>query len=185
MSHDVDLRELTIDRGGSDPLRGQTGRRLWTRYAAPAVLIVGFLLLLAWAARDIVFPPKPVQVVPVFATTVEHRPEGATLFKAAGWIEPRPTPIRVAALAPGIVEKLLVVEDQAVQSGEPIAQLIKDDAQLIHEASLADLDLRMAEHEQVEATVAAAETPVSYTHLRAHETRHDIGPCGMAEGLRE
>ena len=38
-------------------------------------------------------------------------------LKAAGWIEPRPTPVGVAALALGVIQELLVVEGQGTVSG--------------------------------------------------------------------
>ena len=121
---EVDLRQLAIDRGDSAKPKVRVGHHVLTRYVLPASLIVGFMALMAWAARDIVFPPHPVTVIPVFATQAEVQREGTPLFRAAGWIEPRPTPIRVAALSSGVVEQLLVVEDQPVTSGEPIAELV-------------------------------------------------------------
>jgi len=168
MRNDVDLRELAIDRGGTGRPSIHARRHVLTRYVLPAVLLVGFLSLVAWASRDIVIPPKPVTVVPVFATTSEVRQEGTPLFQAAGWIEPRPTPVRVAALAPGVVEQLLVVEDQPVTVGEPIAELVKDDAKLSYERALADLELRLAEHDEAAATLAAANTRFEQpVHLEA------------------
>lgn len=168
MSNDVDLRELAIDRGGTGKARIKVRRHLLTRYVLPLALMLGFLSLVAWAARDIVFPPKAVTVVPVFSTHGEVRPEGTPLFQAAGWIEPRPTPVRVAALAPGVVEELLVVEDQLVKAGEPIAELVKDDAKLAHEAALADLRLREAELGEAKAAFTAAETRFKQpVHLEA------------------
>ncbi|MBM83218.1 MAG: hemolysin D, partial [Planctomycetaceae bacterium] len=76
----------------------------------------------------------------------------------AGWIEPRPTPVRVAALAPGVVEKLLVVEDQPVKAGDAVAQLVKDDAKLAFDRATADLKLREAELDEAKAQYKAAET---------------------------
>ena len=168
MSTDVDLRELAIDRGGTGQPSIKTRRHVLTRYVLPLILIVGFLSLVAWASRDLMFPPKPVTVVPVFSTTAEVRQEGTPLFKAAGWIEPRPTPIRVAALAPGVVEKLLVVENQPIKAGEPIAELVKDDAKLVHDRALADLELRQAELDEANAAYKAAETRFKQpVHLEA------------------
>ena len=158
MRKDVDLRELAIDRGDTDQPSIKTRRHVLTRYVLPLTLILGFLSLVAWASRDLVSPPTPVLVVPVFSTTAEVRQEGTPLFKAAGWIEPRPTPVRVAALAPGVVEKLLVVEDQLLHAGDPIAELVKDDAKLVHDRALADLELRQAELDEANATFTAAET---------------------------
>ena len=168
MSTDVDLRELAIDRSGTGHPRIRTRRHVLTRYVLPLVLICGFLSLVAWGSRDFIFPPKAVTVVPVFSTTAEVRQEGTPLFKAAGWIEPRPTPVRVAALAPGVVKELLVVEDQSVNSGEPIAELVKDDAKLAYDRALANLELRQAELDEAKAALAAAETRFKQpVHLKA------------------
>ncbi len=163
----VDLSQLAIDR--TSDARPRKARRSWlTRYILPAVLLFGFAGLVGWAARDYVFPPKSVTVIPVFSTTAEVRQEGTALFQAAGWIEPRPTPIRVAALAPGVVEKLLVVEDQEVSKGDPIAELVKDDARLAHDRALADLALRDAELEEARADLTAATTRLKQpVHLEA------------------
>ena len=158
MSNNVDLRELAIDRSDTGQPSIKTRRHVLTRYVLPSILILGFLSLVAWASQDLMFPRKSVTVVPVFWTNAEVQQEGTPLFKAAGWIEPRPTPIRVAALAPGVVEKLMVVEDQLVESGEPIAQLVKDDARLVHDRSLADLKLRQAELVESHAALTAAAT---------------------------
>jgi HlyD family secretion protein len=174
MSTDVDLRELAIDRGSTGQPRIRARQNLLTRYVLPLVLICGFLSLVAWASRDLLFPPKQVTVVPVFSTTAEVRQEGTPLFKAAGWIEPRPTPVRVAALAPGVVEELLVVEDQPVKAGEPIAKLVKDDAKLVHDRTLADLELHQAKLDEAQATRTAAET-------RFKQPVHLEAPLGEAE----
>ncbi len=153
---EVDLSQLAIDRGN----RPGTGarRHLLTRYVLPAILVGGFVALIAWMARDLVFPPRSVTVVPVFATHAASQREGTRLFEAAGWIESRPTPVKVAALAPGVVEELLVVEDQPVKVGEPIAELVRDDADLAHRQAQADLDLQEAELKGAEAVQTAANT---------------------------
>lgn len=167
----VDLRELAIDRdsGLSTPdSRLSQRRHIVTRYVLPLILMLGFLSLVAWASRDFVFPPQAVTVVPVFSTTAEVRQEGTPLFKAAGWIEPRPTPVRVAALAPGVVRTLLVVEDQPVKSGDPVAELVKDDARLTLDRARAEQKLRAAELKEATARFTAAETRFKQpVHLEA------------------
>ena len=170
MNTDVDLSQLAVDRGdrtgtGSP---GAPRRHVWSRYVLPVALILGMLALIGWAARDLLSPLRRVTVIPVFATQAEIGQEGAPLFKAAGWIEPRPTPVRVAALAPGVVDQLLVVEDQPVKAGEPIAELLKDDARLACERAEADLKLREAEQQAARATLAAAQTRFEQpVHLEA------------------
>src|SRR3990170_5204187 len=145
MTADVDIRQLAIVRDEAAAPKVRRRRHMVSRYVVPGTLLVGFLSLVAWASRDTLLPPQPVWVVPVFAThsTVQH--EGTPLFQAAGWIEPRPTPVRVAALAPGVVERLLVVQDQLVKAGEPVAELVKADAQLAYDRAAASLRLREAE----------------------------------------
>ena len=168
MKTGVDLRELAIDRGDTAQPKARSRRHVLTRYVLPLALVSGFLSLIAWASRGVIFPPIPVTVVPVFATTAEVRQEGTPLFQAAGWVEPRPTPVRVAALAPGVVVQLLVVEDQLVKAGEAVAELVKDDAKLTHQRALADLQLREAELAESKAALTAAETRYKQpVHLEA------------------
>ena len=154
---ETDLRNLAIDRGGTGTSRVTPRRRWLTRYAFPLVMLSGFLSLVAWAARDVIVPATRVTVASVVTRTGTPSQKGTPLFKAAGWIEPRPTPVRVAALAPGVVEKLLVVEDQPVKTGDAIAELIRDDAELEHQKTLAQLQLREAELNEAEAVFAAAD----------------------------
>jgi RND family efflux transporter MFP subunit len=144
MSTQVDLRQLAAAREQTAPERRRT-HRLLSRYLLPGVILVGFLALLGWAARASLLPAKPVTVVPVIATRTEIQQGGAPLFLAAGWIEPRPTPVLATALAEGVVEQLLVVEGQAVEAGEPVAKLVDADARLAVAAAEADLRQREAE----------------------------------------
>jgi len=168
MTSTVDLQGLAIDRGDAGQPKVHMRRHLWTRYVLPSVLILGFVSLLTWASWDVLFPAKGVTVMPVISTTAEVQREGTPLFQAAGWIEPRPTPLRVAALAPGVLEKLLVVEDQPVEAGQPIAELVDDDAKLTFQRALADLSLRESELEDAHAQLKAAELRLSHpVHLEA------------------
>lgn len=164
----VDLKELAVDRGRSPRPDIAPPRRVVSRYVLPAVLVVGFVGLFAWAARDAFLPRTKVTVTSVHSTREEIQASGTPLFKAAGWVEPRPTPIRVAALAEGVIKDLLVVEDQAVTKGEPIAILVDDDARLSLDAAKAMLALRTAELKQSQATLDAALTNLKEpTHLQS------------------
>lgn len=166
MSNEVDLRELAVDRGESTPVYGR--RHIITRYALPAMLIIGFVSMIGWSSRAWVFPPQEVTVIPVFASASDVSAEGTPLFQAAGWIEPRPTPIRVAALAQGVVDTLMVVEDQQVSKGDAVAQLVRDDAKLLLDAANADRELRLAEVQEAKASLAAAKTRYEQpVHLQA------------------
>ncbi len=174
---EIDLKQLAIDRHEttSDVGAGRSRRRLVTRYILPGSMVAGFLLLAGWLGWDVVFPPRDVTVVQLLTTRAVAAEAGTPMFQASGWVEPRPTSIRVAALAPGVVEKLMVVEDQLVEAGQPIASMIRDDATLELEAAEAVLSLRRAEQMDVEAVLAAAE-------LRLSRPVHLEAPLRAAEG---
>src|SRR5688572_19592339 len=126
----VDLKQLAVDR--SEPsARPIVRKRPWlTRWGIPAVIVAGFLFVTLWSARERLLPARPVTVVPVVLTRAEVQSEGSPLFQAAGWVEPRPTPVMASALVEGVVEKMLVIEGQDVKAGEPLAQLFDADARL-------------------------------------------------------
>src|SRR5262245_22739618 len=113
MNPNIDLRQLAVRRDGPAPAPRRR-RHLVTRYLLPAVVLLGFASVLAWAARDSLLPSRPVTVVPVLAVRGSAEVGGAPLFQAAGWVEPRPTPVLVTSLAEGVIDKLLVVEGQQV-----------------------------------------------------------------------
>jgi multidrug efflux pump subunit AcrA (membrane-fusion protein) len=154
----VDLRELAIRGNGAGQVELAPPRRVVSRYVVPGLLVLGFLSVVAWAARDVYLPRHPVTVVPVYVSMTAIQTAGTPLFNAAGWVEPRPTPIRVAALAPGVVDELLVVEDQEVKQGEPIARLVAEDARLQLEQARAAGALREAEVAEAMAAIDAART---------------------------
>ncbi len=158
MTTNVDLRELAIDRGAASASAVRIRRRWLSRYVLPATLILAFLAVMGWAMRDALLPATPVTVLPVHLSRSEMQQAGTPLFKAAGWVEPRPTPIRVPALAAGVIEQLIVVEDQLLAKGDPVAMLIDKDAQLALQTAEASLDLREAEVERARAELEAAKT---------------------------
>ena len=187
MTAEVDIKQLAIVRGDGPTTTpaASARRRVLSRYLIPGVLIIGFATLVAWASRDALLPPQPVWVVPVLASQSTSQSEGTPLFQAAGWIEPRPTPIRVAALAPGVVERLLVVQDQAVKAGEPVAELVRADAQLAHDGESASLRLRQAEMREMQAALKAAETRLEQpVHLQAALGEAEASLAEIATSLK-
>ncbi len=162
MSAPVNLKDLAVRR---DVVGGRSlapRRHIVSRYLIPGALILGFVSLTIWSARDLWLPRKLVTVVPVHISLSEMQTAGTPLFKAAGWIEPRPTPIRVAALATGVVDQLLVVEDQSVEQGEPIARLVARDAELSLQQAIASEGMRKAETEEAQAVLKAARTHLEF-----------------------
>jgi len=166
----VDLSQLAVrrDASGDGQLNRGPRRRshLLTRYVLPFGLLLGFLSLVAWSARESLLSSRSVTVMPVLSARTAVQQAGTPLFQAAGWVEPRPTPIVVTALAEGVVERLLVVEDQEVAADEPVAYLIDADAKLALEGSEAELALREADLARAQANLTSARMRVEYpVHL--------------------
>lgn len=175
MTTQIDLRELAIDR--REPPRVKRRRKhLASRYLLPGVVMLGFLGMLGWAARDQFLPAQAVTVVPVVVTRAEIQQTGTPLFQAAGWIEPRPTPVLVPALAEGVIQELLVVEGQEVQAGEAVARLIDVDARLALQQAESNLALR-------EADLASAEAELQAARMRLEHPVHLEAPLAEAESL--
>jgi HlyD family secretion protein len=171
MTSKVDLRELAVRR---DSAAGVPAKRSWhvgTRVILPGVVLLGFVAVIGWAARDRFLPAQAVIVAPVITAQMDVQSEGSPLFQAAGWIEPRPTPVLVTALTEGVVEKLLVVEGQQIKVGHIVAQLIQDDAKLAFQSSEADRELRRAEVAQAEAMLAVARAALPSQLLAARSKR--------------
>ena len=147
----LDLSQLALDRSPSESTTKQPRPRRWLlRYVLPIGILLGFIALLGVTVGRQLLPQQPVTIVPVIVKRGEVQPAGTTLFQAAGWIEPRPTSVNVAALAPGVIEALLVVEGQQVAKGEPIARLIAIDAELAVEQATAKLAIREGELQRAE-----------------------------------
>ena len=156
---EIDLRDLALRRDDHPPTRR---RSIVGRYLLPLALLLGFAGVVGWAARDRLLPARRVTVVPVVATRSFQQRGGGPLFTAAGWVEPRPTPLHVTALAEGVIAELLVVEDQAVAAGEPVARLIEDDARLALDSAHAERKLREAELASAAAALAAAKAHLEF-----------------------
>ncbi|MDG2383047.1 MAG: efflux RND transporter periplasmic adaptor subunit [Pirellulaceae bacterium] len=170
-SRKLDLKQLIVDRKDSD------GKKLlrinptwWTRYVLPALVLLAFGTLFLWSARHSLMPAVDVSIVPVVVSRVEVKQEGATLFQAAGWIEPRPTPVIVSAQASGVIDQILVVEGQRVTKDQALAMLIDTDAKLAVSEAIANHDLQKAEVLRAQAILVAAQQ----NHANPLDLRADL-----------
>lgn len=166
MPGEVDLKQLSIDRGTPKASAFRRPRRWFARVFVPLTVLLGFIGLIAGAAGRQWLPSEPVNVVPVIVKRAAVQEAGQALFQAPGWVEPRPTAINVPALAPGVIENLLVVEGQRVEQGETIATLIAIDADLAVRSAEAQLKLRKGEYNRTVAERDAARLRVEHpVHL--------------------
>lgn len=125
---------------------------------APGVLLIlaaGLIVYTGWGALT---PAMEVQVAPVVErTTSVAAAEGGQMIRAPGWVEADPYPIAVSALTDGVVRDVLVLEGEPVSSGQPVAQLVDDDARLLVQRVSAELATARGELAAAEARLAAAE----------------------------
>lgn len=141
--------------GPTGPTVPMPPRRWATRVALPTLILLAFGAIWSHAARDALWPPQPVTVIPVVVKSGGEATAGPG-FQAAGWCEPDPFPIYAAALTDGVIDKLLVLEGQTVKKGDVIAHLVDDDARLKLRRAKAEVARRAAELALAEATLTAA-----------------------------
>tara|TARA_R110002049_G_scaffold50370_1_gene142922 strand:+ start:1905 stop:3464 length:1560 start_codon:yes stop_codon:yes gene_type:complete len=155
----LDLSQLALDRSptGESSAQSVRPRRWFSRYVLPIGILLGFIALLGAATGRQLLPAHNVTVTPVIVKRSAVQQAGSTLFQAPGWIEPRPTAIAIASLAPGVIEELLVVEGQFVQENEAIATLISIDAKLDVEQAKNSLAIHEAELNRAKAERDAAQ----------------------------
>lgn len=157
----VDLRQLSFERSAPKSSSLKLPRNVFSRYVAPIGLLAAFAGLFVWSARDSFLPAQDVTVTPVIVSKADIQQEGTPLFQAAGWVEPRPTPVIVSSLASGMVNELLVVEGESVEKGQPLATLVDTDAKLTLQQTQASFRLADADVHAAEAALAAAETALA------------------------
>lgn len=174
-----------VHAGDEEPPQGSPVRRLkgWMGSLVPWILGVGALLLGFILFGEQLMPAAEVEIEPVVTLPGEERGpqaggsvlttgvndpfEGSVLFQASGWFEADPFPFRATALASGVVETVHVLEGQPVMAGEPIATLIREDAEL-------RLRLAEAKREAASASLQAAASELELAHARVESMRQEI-----------
>lgn len=145
---------------------GEAVRRRWPAHiVVPAAVAAAIGAVVLVSTRQVLRPATPIDVRPVvFTGTPASDPadgpaprRGATV-QAPGWLEADPFYVACTALADGVVESMLVLEGQRVETGQVVARLVAEDAELSLAASVADLATAEAQMAVMEADVRAART---------------------------
>lgn len=142
-------------------------RRPLTPTIIPIAVVVSTLALLVWSVWPVLHPSRVVQISQaVFVQgdeppspdtdTRTPQPRSTRVVQAAGWLEAEPFFTAATALADGVVQEMLVLEGDRVESGQPIARLIDIDARLELARTQAELDRAKAELREAEAVHTAA-----------------------------
>lgn len=162
----VDLGSLTVQR---DLPEIRAPRRLFSRLFLPLGLVLGFAGLFAYASWDVIAPATPVTVVPVVVRVGTVTVEGGELFKANGWVEPRPLAIDVPVQTDGLyrVAEVLTVAGDHVKAGQLLVRL---------DGERAGLDLQSAQRrlDKLKAAVQAANADLGRAEVAARNARAAI-----------
>jgi RND family efflux transporter MFP subunit len=159
-----DLSMLSRGAGGSTIHVPRPRSRLVTRVLLPAFILLGTLGVLAYAMRASLRPAVSVRVAPA----VPHARGGAggaggsqpapgEIVQAPGWIEADPYAESIAALAPGVVKELTVLEGDRVSAGQLVARLVDEDAALARKRAAAEVERMEAGVREAGAAVAVEE----------------------------
>lgn len=154
---DIDLGAL--GRTSKEPTSPRPRRRfVW---AIPVLIVLGFLVVLASTLTDLFRGAVEVTVIRPRTAARSSVAEGTVVLQAAGWIEPDPFPIKVGALATGVVKDILVLESAVVAAGDVVASLVDDEAKI--ELATAQAELERARAAAKKAALAAAFAKESFT----------------------
>ncbi len=145
----------------------------WLALTGVVCLLAGITL---WPAMDAWRPvaevrveavlPGPASGLPSAGNAASSKPgtvglqtamQSTRAVQAAGWIEPDPYFVAVAALADGVVASMHVLAGEAVEAGQLIAELVPDDAALALQRTEADLLAARAGLAQATAAQSAAQ----------------------------
>ena len=154
----ADLNALSVRRTAAGP-ELRLPRRWVSRVLLPLILVGGFAGLAVWAAYDRIVPPLEVRVIPVQVRSgAVEEPSGEELFKANGWIEPRPLPVDVPVQTEGMyrVQEVRVNPGDKVRMGQVLVLLDDTTARLALESANARLARRQAASRSAEAECGKA-----------------------------
>ncbi len=153
-TRNVDLSALSQPTSAPPP-----PRRRWLAALVPVLLLGGFAWVIWDSAAQSLADAVPVTVVrprPVDDAGASSGGTRGVTLQASGWVEPDPFRVRVTALASGVVAKMLAQESDAVDVGDPVCELVPDDAQLALETTEAELALARAHHDAAMAELTNA-----------------------------
>lgn len=163
----ADLGALSVTRTSAPVLR--VPRRWANRVLLPLALIAGFATLVLWASWDVIVPPVAVKVVPVRVQTGTVEVLGQEVFRANGWVEPRPRPADVTIQTEGMyrVKDVLVLPGERVTAGKQLlvldtarAELDRDAADRRHAKRLAAAKAAREDVNKANVAVVNAEASV-------------------------
>lgn len=174
-------------------------RRRSLAWLLPVALLLGFVTILLLLFGDRLRSAVSVKTAPVVtiraAESTAAKQEmpvgkGKLLFQASGWVEPDPYITFVPTLTNGVIDKVEVLEGQAVKKGDLLATLIDEDAKLdLREAGrkYISLEKKIVAHcagfEVIDAEVTASQRKVDSIKTQLKDARDHLDRLsGLSEG---
>jgi len=147
-------------------------------HVVAGVLVVGLMVVMLlvtsgralWPATEVevrpaVFVREAAQEGPVGAGRHSGEQPGSRrsgssgrTVQAPGWLEADPFYVAATALADGVVEEVLALEGEAVEAGQVVAELVKEDAELALERARGELGVAEGQLGILRADLDAAKT---------------------------
>lgn len=150
-------------------------RRWLSRVVLPLVLLGGFSGVFVWSSWEKLVPPLPVRVVPVQVRATTEETSGQELFKANGWLEPRPLPVDVPIQTEGMyrVREVLINPGDAVKAKQLLVVLDDEKPKLDLEASQKKLARKKAAIASVKADVTKAEVAAKNAEVTIQSSKEE------------
>ena len=162
----------------------------------PVSLLLGFTVIFILLFGERFLPATEVQTAQVITMRAGDSGEttnlndssqestavkGDMLFQASGWVEPDPYTIYVPTLKDGIVKNVHVLEGQQVKQGQLLAELIDDDAKLIHASAtqkFASMEKSIAAQslgkEMIDTEIARAISQIETAEIRIKQGQDEL-----------
>jgi len=158
----ADIGALSVRRDAAVDLI-RPPRRWLSRVVLPLALLIGFAGLFAWSSWDYIVPATPVTVASVRFSDSTPESTGQELFKANGWIEPRPLAVDVAVQTNGMyrVEEVHAIAGDHVKAGQLLVRLDDTKPKLDLDASQKRLEKRKAGLKAMQADQTKAEVALN------------------------
>ena len=135
--------------------------RWFTRFVLPMAILITAVLVLLLTGWNAFVPAREVTVISTAVRPVETmgmtREMTGSSIQAPGWVEADPFSTYASALTQGIVESILVLEGDTVKAGQPVATLIRDDAEIDLRRADTEVDRRIGLLQAAQATLDAAQ----------------------------
>ncbi len=156
-------------------------RKWFSRFGLPLAVIVATIALIVAAGWQALRPALEVEAVTVVIRGVEtddpvkDSAADGRIIQAPGWVEADPFSVYAGSLVEGVVENVLVLEGDRVKKGQPVAELVSDDARIARDAADAGLQVARQRLASAQATHLAMGPEIAAAKARMRSIADEHG----------